>query len=321
MKHSPYGGPGIGFAILAAASLLFWWRALGNTLGLALANEAYSHILLILPLSAALIYFDSKYVDSKYVDSKYVDLKYKDSKCKDSKALGIDPEPSPRLGSALLALALLIDCYARWGMGAVPDDVRLSLGMFGLVAWWIASVVFCFGLRVFRFFLFPLCFLFLLVPVPGIVLSVIVPWLQHGSAWMAVMLFRAVGEPVQRDGILLSLPNLDIEVARECSSIRSSLLLVTTTMVLAHLFLRSWWRNFVLILIAIPLSVAKNGLRIFVIAELGTRVDPGFLDGRLHHHGGIVFLVVALGAIVGLLAILHRGETRLELLGASTGGR
>jgi exosortase len=138
---------------------------------------------------------------------------------------------------------------------------------------------------------------------------------------MAALLFRAVGEPVQQDGILLSLPKLDIEVAKECSSIRSSCLLVITTMVLAHLFLRSWWRNLVLILLAIPLSVAKNGLRIFVIAELGTRVDPGFLDGRLHRHGGVVFLGIALGAIVVLLAILHRGETRLQLLNASTGPR
>lgn len=286
----------LAFGFLCAVSILFWWHALVITLGLALANEAYTHILLILPLSAALIYLDSK-------------------------ALRLDPQPSPRIGAALLALALLIGCYARWGMGAAPDDVRLSVAMFALVTWWIASVVFCFGPRAFRSFLFPLCFLFLLVPVPGVVLSEIVRWLQHGSAGMAALLFRAAGESVQQDGIWLSLPKLDIEVAKECSSIRSSLLLIITTMVLAHLFLRSWWRNFVLILIAIPLSVAKNGLRIFVIAELGTRVDPGFLDGRLHHHGGIVFLGIALGAIVGLLAILHRGETRLQLLSASTGPR
>jgi exosortase len=286
----------LAFAFLCAVSILFWWHPLVITLGLALANEAYTHILLILPLSAALIYLDSK-------------------------ELRIDPQPSPRIGAALLALALLIGCYARWGVGATPDDVRLSLGMFALVTWWIASVVFCFGQRAFRSLLLPLCFLFLLVPVPGVVLSVIVGWLQHGSAWMAALLFRAVGEPVQRDGVWLSLPKLDIEVAKECSSIRSSFLLVITTMVLAHLFLRSWWRNLILVLIAIPLSIAKNGLRILVIAELGTHVDPGFLDGRLHHHGGIVFLFIALGAIVVLLAILHRGETRLQLLSDSTGPR
>ena len=157
MKHPPRIGRAMGFAVLAAASLLFWWRPLANTLGLALTNEAYTHILLILPLSAALIYLDSKDQHSKNLNSK---------------APPIDPQPSPRIGAALLALALLIGCYARWGMSAASDDVRLSLVMFTLVTWWIASVVFCFGQRAFRSFLFPLCFLFLLVPVPGVVLNV-----------------------------------------------------------------------------------------------------------------------------------------------------
>ncbi len=280
------------FALLWALSILFWWHSLVMTLGLALANDAYTHILLILPLSAALIYLDSR-------------------------TLRIDLQPSPSAGAALLALALLVGCYARWEMGSAPDDVRLSLAMFAVVTWWIASTALCFGLRTLRTFLLPFCFLFLLVPIPEVVLRVLVGWLQHGSAWTAALLFRAVGEHVRRDGIFLSISGLDIEVARECSSIRSSLLLVIITIVLAHLFLRSWWRKFVLILIAIPLSVAKNGLRIFVIVELAIRMDPGFLYGRLHHHGGIVFLFIALGVIGVILAILHRAET-LQLVSAST---
>ena len=66
-----------------------------------------------------------------------------------------------------------------------------------------------------------------------------------------------------------------------------------------------------LLLAAIPLSVAKNGLRIFTIAELGTRVDPGFLDGKLHHHGGIIFFGLSVVAVVALLWILRRTEFRM----------
>jgi exosortase len=263
------------------------------TLGLALANDAYTHILLILPLSAALIYFDSRFQDSKYLDSK---------------AFRIDPQSSPRIGTALLALALVTGCYARWGMAAAPDDVRLSLGMFALVTWWIASVLLCFGPKTLSLFLFPLCFLFLLVPIPEFALSGIVEFLQQQSALAARIIFRVAGVPVRQDGIMLSIPNLDIEVARECSSIRSSLMLVVTTLVLARLFLRSWWRKILLVAAAIPLSVAKNGLRIFTIAELGTRVDPGFLNGNLHHHGGIVFFGVSVVAVGALLWVLHRTE-------------
>ena len=283
----------LAFAFLCALSILFWWHPLVMTLGLALANDAYTHILLILPLSAALIYFDSRFQDSKYLDSK---------------AFRIDPQSSPRIGTALLALALVTGCYARWGMAAAPDDVRLSLGMFALVTWWIASVLLCFGPKTLSLFLFPLCFLFLLVPIPEFALSGIVEFLQQQSALAARIIFRVAGVPVRQDGIMLSIPNLDIEVARECSSIRSSLMLIVTTLVLTHLFLRSWWRKILLVAAAIPLSVAKNGLRIFTIAELGTRVDPGFLDGNLHHHGGIVFFGVSVVAVGALLWVLRRTE-------------
>lgn len=284
MKSRPYDHSfTVGFVALTAVSLLFWWRPLRDTLRLALENGAYTHILLILPLGAALIYLDSK-------------------------ALRTGLLPTPRIGSALLGLGLLIGCYGRWGMAGASADVRLTIGMFALVTWWIASVVVCFGGRTFRSMLLPLCFLFLLVPLPEVVLNLIVRALQHGSAWMAALLFQSVGEPVQRDGVLLSLTNLDIEVAKECSSIRSSWMLVVTSIVLADLFLRSWRRKALLIGSAIPLSVMKNGLRVFTIGELGTRVDPGFLDGKLHHHGGIVFFGIAVFAVGVLLWVLRRSE-------------
>jgi exosortase/archaeosortase family protein len=62
------------------------------------------------------------------------------------------------------------------------------------------------------------------------------------------------------------------------------------------------------IILAVPLSVAKNGLRIFTIAMLGTRVDPGYLTGRLHHQGGIVFFAIILVAVFALIWILRKGE-------------
>jgi len=79
-------------------------------------------------------------------------------------------------------------------------------------------------------------------------------------------------------------------------------------MVLAQLMLHSPWRKALLIGLAVPLSIAKNGLRIFTIAMLGTRVDPGYLTGRFHHQGGIVFFAIALIVIFALLWILQRGE-------------
>ena len=150
--------------------------------------------------------------------------------------------------------------------------------------------------------------MFWLVPIPTQALDTVVAIWQQGSAISASLLFSALGVPVTQDGIMLSIPGLSLEVAQECSSLRSSLMLVVTSMVLAHLFLRSFWRKAAVVLVAVPLSIVKNGVRIFTISMLGTRVDPGFLHGNLHHHGGILFFLLALFALLLLIWLLKRGE-------------
>ena len=294
------------FALLCALSLAFWWRTLEETFRLALANDAYTHIFLIPPLGAALIYNELR-------------------KTAPRSARG--GSQSFLLGGILLAVALLLDGYARWGLHAASasvsgdaannlanaglNEVRLSLAVFALILWWIGGVVFCFSARVFRRLIFPLCFLFLMVPMPQSALNSMVEFLQYQSALAARLIFRAVGVPATQDGVMVYIPGLNIEVARECSSIRSSLILIVTTMFLAQIFLRTWWRKTLLVALAIPLSVAKNGLRIFTIGELGTRVDPAYLTGKLHHNGGVVFLAISMVCVLAILGILRLSESRL----------
>jgi exosortase len=277
--------PFLQFAILLAISVAVGWQPLLSTFALALHADEYTHLLLIVPISVSLIL------------TERVTLK---------SAL----QPGIGLGSALLFIAVLTACSARW-MAALPADIQLSISMLAMVIWWSGSFVFCFGARAARLFLFPLCFLFWMVPIPAPLLTRIVAFWQRGSAISASMLFSAFGIPVTQDGIILSIPGLTLEVAQECSSLRSSLMLIVTSMVLAHLFLRSFWRKTAVVVAAIPLSIAKNGFRIFTIAVLGTRVDPGFLHGNLHRHGGIVFFLAALLAVLLLLWLLNRGESQL----------
>jgi exosortase len=276
------------FLILGAASLVIWWVPLTASFALAMRDDQYTHILLILPMSAALILLDWKSPDpsSRLAMSRH----------------------SVRLGAVLLFVTASATFYMRWSLAKLPFDERLSLNMLALVVWWIAAFIVCFGTGAFRRALFPLCFLFGMVPLPGILLNPIVSLLQQGSAAVAHFLFLVAGVPVEQQGLLVHIPGLTVEVARECSSIRSSSILLVTTMVLAQLLLRSTWRKALIIALAIPLSLVKNGLRIFVIAMLTTRVDPSFITGRLHREGGIIFFLIALGAICLLLWVGRRGE-------------
>jgi exosortase len=274
--------PQLEFLLFGAMSLMVGWRPLLQTFGLALRRDEYTHILLVLPISAALL------------STEWPTLK-------------TDRKPASHIGSALLVAAALVGLSAKF---AAPPDFQLFLSMLGLVTWWLGAFVVCFGTLVLRSVLFPVCFLFWIVPIPALALNKIVAIWQQGSAISASLLFSALGVPVMQDGIMLSIPGLTLEVAQECSSLRSSLMLVVTSMVLAHLFLRSFWRKAAVVLVAIPLSIAKNGLRIFTISMLGTHVDPGFLHGNLHRHGGIIFFLLALFAVLLWLWLLSRNENR-----------
>jgi exosortase len=278
------------FLILFLLCLFVGWHAFADTLALAWHNDQYTHILLILPISGWLIYLN------KPAAKPLGALKF-------------------RVGGVIILSFVLTLTGVMWYLRSLPPDLRTSLLMFALVASWVASFVLCFGFQTSRSLLFPLLFLFWLIPFPDRILGGIVDCLQKGSARVAQMLFAAADVSAVRSGFTLIVPGITIEVAKECSSVRSSLMLLVTTMVLAHLFLRSFRRQVLITAVAVPLSVAKNGLRIFTIVMLGTRVDPGFLTGRLHHHGGVVFFIIALAGELLLLLILHRAES--PITGAS----
>lgn len=273
------------FLALCLASVVLWWQPLVSTLRMAWSNGAYTHLLLILPVSLALIL----------------------SERRPSSRLGLSAMRS-WAGWAFLAAALLMRLAASLTANNSSAPHFLSVSIFALVLWWIGSGIICFGVPAIHSHLFAVGFLFLFVPLPDEAVNWIVQILQTTSASVAAFLFRIAQVPVARDGLILSIPGLDIEVAPECSSIRSSTLLVIVTMVLAHLFLRSNWRKVLLVLAAIPLSVLKNSVRIFTIAELATRVDPSYLTGRLHHQGGIVFLAASLLPVILMLWWLRKND-------------
>jgi exosortase len=276
------------FGVLCALSIGIWFRPLISSFALAYRDSEYTHILLIIPVSVTLIFLDWK---PPHELSK----------------LSLIP------GAILMSLAGAVTVAVRLGVVVLHPDERLSLNMAALVLWWIGAFIFCFGFPAFKRAVFPLCFLFWLVPIPQVILDPIVRLLQEGSAASADLIFAIAGVPVAREGTIITIPGLVIEVARECSSIRSSLMLVVTTMVLAQMLLRSPWRKALVIAVAIPLSVVKNGLRIFVLGMLATRVDPSYLTGRLHHEGGIIYFLIALAAIFLCLWIARRGDEQLPV--------
>jgi exosortase len=205
------------------------------------------------------------------------------------------------LGLLLLALAAILG--SGWGKNDYYALVACSTVLIV-----IGAFIALFGLRAFGAARFPLLFLVFMVPLPTVVEYWVIRVLQLGSTEFVALLFSLTGAPVLREGCIFQLPGVAIEVAPQCSGIRSSMALVVTCVLAGHMFLKTTWKKIVLVLVVIPITMFKNGIRIVSLSLLGVYVDRGFLTSSLHTDGGILFFILALLLMAPILFVLRKSE-------------
>ena len=211
-------------------------------------------------------------------------------------------------GAALIIPGVILLQVARLNLWHLNSTNPFSLLVLAIVLVWLGAFALFFGARAFRAACFPLLFLLIMVPIPEPALSKIISFLQTASSNMTEAFFRLAGVPYHREGFVFELPGVAIQVAEECSGIHSTLALLTTTVLASYIFLKSSWRRLVLCAAVVPTAIFKNGLRIATLSILSVYVNPGFLYGKLHTRGGIVFFVIALTPMALLLKLLQKGE-------------
>ena len=219
-------------------------------------------------------------------------------------------------GIALGVLGVIAGVSARL-LAAPPASAFFTVlsALLLLVAGFLAL----FGLEALRHSLFPMLLLVMVLPVPSVVVAKVIFLLQSGSARLSEAIFSLLGVPVLRNGFLLSLPGVTIEVAEECSGINSSIALFILTLLLAHETLKSNVRRALFVLLILPLSILKNAIRIVTLTLLATKIDPDFLTGRLHHQGGFVFFLITLAIAYPIWKLLRAGEQPAASASATEG--
>jgi exosortase len=271
------------FVMWLAGSIVISWTAFTTLLRYSFGNDDASHILLIPFLSAWLMFIERRRI---------------------FKNLSSD---------VLVWLALLVPGIAVVVWCIRTQQPSPSSCAFGLVLVWTAGFALAFGREAFKAARFPLMFLFLFIPLPEAVLNRVVYFLQKGSAEISALLFGLTPLPVLREGFVFHLPRFSIEVARECSGIRSSIALLVLAILVGHFYLRTWWKQVVFVLAGFVVMIVKNGIRIVTLTMLATYVDPGFLYGNLHREGGVVFFMIGLLLMVPVFWILQTRESAVNL--------
>jgi exosortase len=203
-------------------------------------------------------------------------------------------------GLVLLAGSLVILI-----VGVLGADLFLSRVSFVLV---LGSLVVLFlGWSILREVLFPLCFLFLMIPIPAIVFNEITFPLQIIASKSASAILPLLGVPVLREGNVIRLPAMALEVAEACSGIRSLLSLVTLAIIYGYLLEKRLVVRVLLALASIPIAVAANSFRIVGTGLLVQYWDADKAQGFFHAFSGWLIFIVSLL----LLFALHRLLLRL----------
>lgn len=141
---------------------------------------------------------------------------------------------------------------------------------------------------------FVLFVLLLAIPLPAILFNQITFPLQVLASRLASALLQLAQVPVLREGNVIQLPAMQLEVAEACSGIRSLVSLFTVAVIYGYFLERKTWRRVVLALSSIPIAVAANGARIFGTGLCVQYWDPDKAMGFFHEFSGWLMFVVSL---------------------------
>ena len=213
----------------------------------------------------------------------------------DRSRLAAVPVTPSSWGLLIVVVALCVLILGVMGAELFLSRVSLLLLVAGLI-------IFFLGWNYFRAVLFPWAFLVLMIPIPAIVFNQITFPLQLLASKVAATVLPILGVPVLREGNVINLPAMALEVAEACSGIRSLLSLTTLAIIYGYLMEPRTSVRVLLALASLPIAVAANSFRIVGTGLLVQYWDPEKAEGFFHLFSGWLIFVISLL----MLFLFHR---------------
>jgi exosortase len=201
-------------------------------------------------------------------------------------------------GAALVSAGLLILLAGRTSGTNLAEQFSLVLTLAGLV--WLVL-----GRAMLRQLLFPVAYLFAMIPFWESLTSRLHPYFQQYSATFGVASLRLFGLPVFTEGVLIQLPNVTLEVAEACSGINYLIAVLCIGIPVTHLYIKSWPRRILIVGLAVLIALLSNGLRVAIVAVLAFHDIRG-ANGDIHGPFALLRSLVISGVgYVALFALIH----------------
>jgi exosortase A len=205
-----------------------------------------------------------------------------------------------RWGLALLAFSLA--ALAAGTLAAETFVTRMSIVLTA-----VAAIMYVAGIEHVKILRFPLAFLLLMIPIPGIIFNRVVFPLQLVASDFGARSLAAAGIPVFREGNLINLAHMNLDVAEACSGIRSLISLFTLSLLYGYFTEPRTAVRMLLLVSTIPVAIVANGLRVAATGVAANFYGAGVAEGFFHSFSGWIVFVVAGVALLGI----HRSASLL----------
>ncbi|MEL6531956.1 MAG: VPLPA-CTERM-specific exosortase XrtD [Pseudomonadota bacterium] len=208
------------------------------------------------------------------------------------------PQPGPKPdrwpGVALIFLALLFGLVGK--LSGIDDLVA-----YATIIWVGGILLVSFGWNTGKHFWPPVVHLVYMLPLPGVIYYKLTNGLQLVSSELGVWLLQLVNVPVYLEGNIIDLGVMRLHVAEACSGLRYLFPIMSFSYIFAVLYRGPVWHKAVLLLAAVPITVAMNSVRIAVAGMIANTYGVEWLEGFTHFFEGWVIFIICI-ALLFLLA-------------------
>lgn len=209
-------------------------------------------------------------------------------------------EPSPALGWSLLALGVFFYLFGR--AFGISSAEFLSQPIV------VASLLLLLrGAGAFRAAWFPVLYLIFMVPLPGTLVDLLTGPLKQGISVVVTEFMHALGYPIARSGVMITIGQYQLLVADACSGLHSLFSLSALGTLFMYIMGRqNRWHNAWMLASIIPIALISNGVRVIVLVLVTYHFGDEAGQGFVHGAAGMVLMLVALVFFFALDALLAR---------------
>ncbi len=262
----------ISIGLIAGCFLLIFYPEITGLIKAWSRSDEYSHGFLIFPISLYIIW------SKKEVLSKI-------------------PIQGSSSAIVFILIPLLLYIVAKYANILTLAPIAMVFLLFGII-------IFLFGYQMFKELLFPLFFLFLMIPIPSQIYSALTIPLQLFVTKVSVGLAGAINIPIFREGNVIHMADRMLQVVQACSGLRSMISLLTLSLIFGYFAFRSNTLRVILFINGIPVAIFVNIIRVLIMIMAFHYFDFDLTEGSVHTVFGMIIFGLALISIVLIKKVL-----------------